>query len=90
MNEIGMMEEDVQVSTPYEIEETKFSSLTKLLRLPAWCTRFINNLRGSSMQGCLSEDEITSSMKMWVKHIQEMHLLDGTVATTKNKWNSVR
>ena len=85
-----MIEDDVEIGSPYGIKETKFSSLSKLLRVTAWCSRFINNIKGMSIQGYLLEEEIAESMEIWTKYIQEIHFKVWIDAKSRNRWNSVK
>ena len=58
------------------IEDTllsKFSNLSKLKRVTAYCLRFINNIRVSStvkVSGPLSSKELESALQHWIIHVQ--------------------
>lgn len=55
----------------------KYSSLTRLLRIPAYCLRFIhNNLCASSDRniGPLSTIELQAARMVWIKDSQKEHL----------------
>ena len=91
LHEIGIVaDEDLKKTTPFEINETQFSSHTRLIRVTAWCTRFINNLKKSNIQGCLSGEELANSLKLWTRSIQEIHFAEESEAILKNKNHSVR
>ena len=46
LHEVSMLSTQEDINTPFGIAETKYSSLFRLVRVTAWCKRFINNLRG--------------------------------------------
>ena len=57
--------------SPFEIDQTKFSSLNKLLRVTAFARRFIENLkRKDKMLQPLSPAEIFRAKKSWIKYAQ--------------------
>lgn len=54
---------------------TRFSSLNRLLRVTAYCYRFINNSRspGEKVKGFLSTEELKMALQYWIKVTQEIH-----------------
>ena len=89
LHEVGMLSSQEEIITPFGIIETKYSSLCRLVRVTAWCKRFINNVRGYPTKGGLTDDEIKSAMVMWTKHTQKVHFED-TDPKSKKKWNSLK
>ena len=90
LHEVSTLAEDtLKVLTPFEINESKFSSHTRLVRVTAWCIRFINNIRKSNIKSYLSDKEIADSSKLWTKSIQERHFSEVCDDTHKRMSNSV-
>nr|XP_022906253.1 uncharacterized protein LOC111418055 [Onthophagus taurus] len=57
--------------------KNKYSSLTRLLRVTAWCARVFdkNNLL-SSVSGVLSADELNRALLFWVKECQNLEFAE--------------
>ncbi|XP_051162407.1 uncharacterized protein LOC127282276 [Leptopilina boulardi] len=62
------------------------SSLTQLLRVTAYCLRFIQTLRNpnSQIEPYLTADELKRSFSTWIKVVQNDHLSE-TIELLKNK-----
>ena len=77
--------------SPYEINEERYSSYTKLIRVNSWCIRFINNLRRKNVtKGHLNEMDIMDSKNLWTKYIQKKHFPEVIKAVDENKYNSIK
>lgn len=65
---------NVLVQTPWDIR-TKYSSLIKLLRVTAYCQRFIDNCRKPSIKakGCITPLELDAARRYWIKVTQQIH-----------------
>ena len=60
-----------------DIDERRYSSLYKLLRVTAWVSRFTNNLRKRNPKfEPHSTDEIQKAKLLWELHIQRKHYSD--------------
>ena len=42
MHEVGLLSNEEKIVTPFDIKEEKFSAHHKLIRVTAWCNRFIS------------------------------------------------
>lgn len=63
--------------------KTKYSSLTKLLRVSSYCWRFINNCRNPiKAKGCISAVELDSALRYWIKVTQAINF--------KNEFDSLK
>ena len=87
--EIGLMaESDVKNSGPFGIDEKRYSQFHRLIRITAWCHRFICNIRnpdkGSRIVGYLLAKELLQSSQMWTKHIQETNF-NAVLHAVRNK-----
>ncbi|XP_057305456.1 uncharacterized protein LOC130642387 [Hydractinia symbiolongicarpus] len=70
----------LQLQSPFMIEETRYSSLKKLLRATAYASRFIQSTKGiRPASNTLIAKEIEESEKKWIKYVQSKHYV------TKNK-----
>ena len=68
----GLSKESIDLA---DINEQRYSSLYKLLRVTAWILRFINKLRKRNPKtGPLSTDEIQKAKLLWEVHIQRKTL----------------
>lgn len=65
---------------------TKYSSLTRLLRVSAYCFRFINNCRRTvKTKGCITSNELDFALRYWIQVTQEIHFKDEIDALQKQK-----
>ena len=72
MYEVGLLSNTTDFKTPLEIDETRFSSLTKLLRVTALALRFIQNLRcKGSTESVLTAQELFKARTLWERYIQQ-------------------
>ena len=79
----GLSKEPVDLS---DIDERRYSSLYKLLRVTAWVLRFTNKLRKRNPKtGPLSIDEIQKAKSLWELHIQRKHYYDTIKNLSKGK-----
>ena len=77
--------------TPFGIDSQRFSSLTKLLRVTAWVTRFVNKLKKKSTStGPIEAAEMNEAEELWVGHIQSLHYRSLREAITENKPNNLK
>ena len=51
--EAGLMAAEITPHGPFSIDETKISKLSRLIRLTAWCQRFVTNLKAMNLKGVL-------------------------------------
>ena len=64
-------EHENHTGAPFEIKIENYSSLTKLIRVTAWCCRFANKMKGiSDEQGALTSAELRNSTRHWERFIQ--------------------
>ncbi len=58
-------------TAPFSIDAMRYSSLQKLLRVTAYCMRFIAKLKKiSSEKGMLTANELSDARKLWEIHVQ--------------------
>ena len=63
--------------TPFGMDEKKYSSLLRLLRITAWALRFIAKVKkGKSYTGELKASEIKEAKTLWIKFIQKTNFSD--------------
>ena len=74
LHEMGLITNDfVNTTRPFGINEEKYSSLTRLMRVTAWCLRFCHNSKKcvtKRSEQHLTDNEINAARKLWTKHIQ--------------------
>ena len=68
---------------PLEIDINQFSTLHRLVRVTAWCIRFIVNLKGEQQRGPLTANEMDIAKTQWLKQVQSKHF-SGTDEKTRN------
>ena len=84
----GLSKESIDLS---DIDEQRYSSLYKLLRVTAWILRFINKLRKRNPKtGPLSTDEIQKAKLLWEAHIQRKHYSDTIKNLSKGKKDNLQ
>jgi hypothetical protein len=82
---------DTDKKFPFEIDERSFSSLTKLTRVTAWCTRFVTNCRKINVKiGALNSQEIKKAEDLWLLQIQKIYFPDVFHSIQHNIKNSIR
>ena len=60
-----------------DIDEKRYSSLLRLLRVTAWVLRFINNLiKRDAIRGMLTVQELDRAKLLWELYIQQKHYSD--------------
>ena len=61
-------------SGPFGMDISRYSSMTKLLRVTALVCRFINRLKHEgTAEGPIQVGEIEQAEKLWIKHVQGLH-----------------
>ena len=76
---------------PFELNETNYSSLTRLLRVTAWTLSFIQKLQKKSTQKEeLKAEEIDQAKLMWERQIQNSNFLSEINATKTNTRNNLK
>ena len=61
--EVGLMADNrLEKRDTFAIDEAKFSEINRMVRITAWCFRFVNNARKNNVKGCLTATEIENSM----------------------------
>ena len=70
--EVSMISDIISTShdSPFNIKEEAFSSYNRLIRVTAWCLRFVTNIRRSEVKGVLSNDEINKAVNLWIRYTQ--------------------
>ena len=77
--------------SPFEIDSKRFSSLTKLLRVTSWVSRFIQNLRRNlTITGPIQTSEMYNAEKRWIGHIQSLHYSSLLESIKENKPNNLK
>ena len=76
------------LTTPFGMDEKKYSSLLRLLRITAWLLRFLQKARKQKVQtGELKAIEIKEAKILWIKFIQKANFPEAfnTTSGTVNK-----
>ena len=55
---------------PFEIKETDYSSISRVLSVTAWANRFIHNTRTEEKRDWLNDKELKKARKQWILHVQ--------------------
>ncbi|CAC5390308.1 unnamed protein product [Mytilus coruscus] len=68
----------LSVDAPFGIDSDRYSSFINLIRITAWCSRFISRVRKETAcsRTTLTSDELISVEKKWITHIQRKHFPD--------------
>jgi len=83
-------EESVEMKSPFGIDLARYSSLTKVLRVTAYCSRFVKRLRGKKQQtDFLTSCELQCASNMWLKYVQNSEFKDVKGNLTKSKSNNL-
>ena len=82
----------IEIESPFQINELKFSSHSKLIRTTAWCLRLVYNMQKetAAQMGVLTVDELRESENLWVKTIQKIHFSDVLIAVEVDKKNQMK
>ena len=63
-----------KITSPFGIDETKYSSNSKLLRVTAYTNRFVQKiLKKQTETGELTANELEDAERRWIKYIQRKH-----------------
>ena len=82
---------DLSPKAHFGIDSQRFSSLTKLLRVTAWVTRFVNKLKKKSTSTRpIQAAEMNEAEELWVGHIQSLHYRSLREAILENKPNNFK
>ncbi|XP_052690730.1 uncharacterized protein LOC128168601 [Crassostrea angulata] len=75
-----------EYKNPFCMDDKRFSSFMKLIRVSAWILRFIKRLkRVKSFSGPLTETELSMTKTLWIKSIQTQSYSDVKLALTEKK-----
>lgn len=81
----------VESTAPFGIDISRFSSLTRLLRVTALAERFVNKLRKkTNRSGPLDESEIVNAEKLWTTYLQRHQYGDVIESIQKAKPNNLK
>ncbi|KAH3850790.1 hypothetical protein DPMN_093263 [Dreissena polymorpha] len=73
-NETIMISQTGNSEPPFGIDVHRYSSATKLIRITAWCRRFLLRLRDEKANSkCLTSEELQEAEMLWLKHVQVKH-----------------
>ena len=83
-----------QTVTPFEIDPTKYTSFTKLLRVTAFANRFVRNTTEKSRskhqaEVRLTSGEIDDAELLWIKYVQKKHYITNGQLSQKQKQNQL-
>ena len=72
LHEVGMLAEEEEMYGPFNIKISSFSAFHRLVRVTAWCLRFVNNCIKKSGVKCgpLHLSEIQSATLLWDRCVQ--------------------
>ena len=77
--------------SPFEIDVEKFSSYSKIIRITAWCIRFIyNTKKGKITEDVLTPEELKVASDMWIKFTQGKNFPEVIRAIDKKGNNSIK
>ena len=81
-----------KVNAPLNIDITRFSSLTKLLRVTVLALRFINKLKRvvQRSNNQLDSEEMAEAEKMWTRYVQRLHYSDVLESIQNHKRNNMK
>ena len=89
-NENVLTSQPIDSESPFGIDERNFSSMQRLVRVTAWCHRFIKRIRGHSLETkYLSYDELYTAEIMWVKHCQKKQFSEALHSCVTKKPNNL-
>ena len=83
---------DTTEKTPYGIQDEKFSTFVRLIRVTAWISRFINRLRKLSTESRkeLTNAELQYATILWCESVQRKHYSDVISAISSRKLNNLQ
>jgi hypothetical protein len=82
---------DVKLSSPLDIDYTRFSSITKLLKVTVLALRFIRNLKNKqACRDAITAVEMNEAETMWVKYVQEKNFGDVIKSIERSRKNNLR
>ncbi|XP_078334132.1 uncharacterized protein LOC144625796 [Crassostrea virginica] len=82
----GYKETSAEDRNPYGIDDKRFSSFMRLIRVSAWIDRFIRRLkREKTSTGPLTSKELEEARILWIKSIQNQSYRDVYIALTEKK-----
>ena len=81
----------LQKRYPFEKDNRKYSSVTKLIRVTAYVMRFIAKTRKCSIQnGCLTSEELKGAERMWLHSVQRNSYVDVFQAISSDTRNNLQ
>ena len=86
--EVGLMASTfVEKDGPFGIDINAFSELNRLMRITAWCLRFIDNVRKTNgvFKDHLTALEIDTAERLWTTYIQDKYCKELIIAIDANK-----
>ena len=84
--EAGLVMHQIPNVAPLGIEDSKYSSITKLIRVTSWCMRFIRKLRKEKTEfGPLTAEELMESSIMWETFVQARGFPEAIEAIKENR-----
>ncbi len=75
------------IESPFTIDAAKYSKLSKLIRVTAWCRRFIENCKKKKQNGPLSTIELLKAKNSWIQYIQEISFHEQLMSLAENRRN---
>ncbi|XP_053392223.1 uncharacterized protein LOC128554914 [Mercenaria mercenaria] len=77
---------------PFGIDTEKYSSMTKVLRVTAYASRFVKNILGRSNRTCgnLTSEEMKDAETTWLRCIQRKYFSDTINATLAKNPNNLQ
>ena len=88
--EVGLVSDNDNYVTPFNINDENFSSYHRLIRVTAWCLRFWSNLKGEkTSKGFLSDGELSKSCTMWKEAVQNQNFSELLNKIEKGKTHSL-
>ena len=77
MYETGLLNNVVHNNSPLNIDETKFSSISRLLRVTALALKFIDKLKKkSTYTNNITAQELSRARKLWEQYVQKKSFSD--------------
>ncbi|XP_053395601.1 uncharacterized protein LOC128555857 [Mercenaria mercenaria] len=77
-------------NTPFGLDTSWFSSAAKLIRVTAWCLRFVRKLKGRKYdRNTPTSDALEEAENLWIKHVQRKHFEEVYNSIALNSPNSL-